>query len=58
MGEVIIGQITTDVTVTDTDALLRPEVLARIVAAVEQAMAEKSRAADQRIWETRVGGVA
>ena len=58
MADIRIGEITTDVTVTDTDALLKPEVLARIVAAVEQAMAEKARVADQRIWETRIGGDA
>lgn len=58
MADIRIGEITTEVTVTDTDALLKPEVLARIVAAVEQALAEKARAADQRIWETRVGGTA
>lgn len=56
MADIRIGEMTTEVTVTDTDALLRPEMLARIVAAVEQAMAEKSRAADQRIRETRIGG--
>ena len=58
MADIRIGEISTEVTVTDTDALLKPEVLARIVAAVEYAMAEKSRAADQRIRETRVGGDA
>ena len=58
MADIRIGEITTEVTVTDADALLRPEVLARIVAAVEQAMAEKARVADQRIWETRIGGDA
>jgi hypothetical protein len=58
MADIRIGEISTEVTVTDTDALLRPEVLARIVAGVEQAMGEKARAADQRIWETRMGGTA
>ena len=58
MADIRIAEMTTDVAVTDTDALLRPEVLARIIAAVEQAMAEKARAADQRFRETRAGGDA
>lgn len=55
MAEIRIGEMRSEVEVTDTDALLSPRVLARIVAAVERELAEKSRGAEDRLRETRIG---
>ncbi|MEL7097505.1 MAG: hypothetical protein AAGM84_01630 [Pseudomonadota bacterium] len=56
MAEVRIGELTSEVQVTDTDALLHPMVLARIVAAVEAQMEAKDRARADKDAETRIGG--
>lgn len=56
MADIMIGEIRTEVTVTDTDALLQPAVLERIIAVVEARLADKARAAAARHAETRIGG--
>ena len=56
MAEIRIGEIRTDVTVTDTDALLQPAVMDQIVAAVEKRLAERAQQAAARRAETRIGG--
>ncbi len=54
MAEIRIGSLTSKVDVTDTDALLSPRVLARIVAAVEAELERKSREAEARTAQTRI----
>lgn len=56
MAEVRIGTLSTQVDVTDENALLSPRVLARIVAAVEEQMTAKARAEESRRADTRIGG--
>lgn len=55
MAEIKIGQLRSEVSVTDTDALLHPRVLARITAAVEAQLAEKARTDEARSTQTRIG---
>ena len=55
MAQVRIGELRSQVEVTDTDALLHPMVLARIVAAVEKQMEARERALADRQSETRIG---
>lgn len=56
MAEIRIGEIRTDVTVIDSDALLQPAVMSKIVAAVEQRLADRAQQAAARRAETRIGG--
>lgn len=55
MPEIRIGELSSQVEVTDTDALLSPRVLARIVAAVEAELEKKAREAEARQSQTRIG---
>jgi len=55
MAEIRIGSLTSQVEVTDTDALLAPRVLARIVAAVEAELMRKAHDAAARDNDTRIG---
>ncbi|NCO86105.1 MAG: hypothetical protein GW886_05700 [Rhodobacterales bacterium] len=55
MTDIRIGQMTTEVEVIDDDALLSPRVMARIVAAVEAALARKADIDAARRAETRIG---
>lgn len=55
MTDIRIGSMTTEVEVIDEDALLSPQVMARIVAAVEAALARKADIAAARRAETRIG---
>lgn len=55
MADVKIGMMRTAVEVTDTDALLHPQVMAKIVAAVEARIAAKANEDITRAAETRIG---
>ncbi len=55
MAEIRIGELTSQVEVTDTEALLAPRVLARIVEAVEAELMRKARDEAARESETRIG---
>lgn len=57
MAEIRIGNLSSAVEVTDSDALLNPRVLARIVAAVERALEEKARVGAAKDAETRIAEV-
>lgn len=54
MAEIRIGELRSQIEVTDTEALLSPRVLAQIVAAVEQALEKKTRDSQVRQAETRI----
>jgi hypothetical protein len=56
MADIMIGEIRTEVTVTDTDALLHPAVVEKLVALILTRLADKAQADARRQAETRVGG--
>lgn len=54
MAEIRIGELEAGVDVTDTDALLHPAVMARIVDAVRAQLAREAREDALREAETRI----
>lgn len=55
MAEIRIANLQSRVDVTDSNALLSPQVMAKIVAAVKSELEQQSRADQARISETRIG---
>ncbi len=56
MAEIHISEMRSQVEVTDTEALLSPGVLSRIVAAVQEELDRKAREDEARIRQTHIGG--
>ncbi len=56
MADVRIGEVTSDVTVTDASSFLSPEMLERIVQAVVARLEGKRRDDEQRDRERSFGG--
>ncbi|KGK41982.1 hypothetical protein LH51_10580 [Nitrincola sp. A-D6] len=56
MAEIRIANLQSRVDVTDPDALLSPQVMARIVAVVKAELEQQSRTDQARLSETRIGG--
>lgn len=55
MDKIRLGNLRTDVTVTDMDSLLHPRAMAQILNMVEAHLEAKARDETQRMAETRVG---
>ena len=55
MAEIRIGNLTSSIEVTDTNALLSPRVLAQIVQAVIEETERRKRDAQSRDALTRIG---
>lgn len=53
--DVRVNQVTTDINVTDSSAMLTPEVMSQIVAAVIQRLEEHQREQQQMEEEQRFG---
>lgn len=55
MAEIRIGELTSQIEVTDTNALLSPQVMARLVDAVAEELERRARDAQDREAQTRIG---